>query len=122
MRLIALLLLCLCATVVWAGQTTPFKLDIGQGGKCVKDPEWMRKNHMQLLKHQRDEAVRKGARDDKVSLKTCVECHASTKDNSVIARDDSFCVACHRYEAVKLDCFECHSGVRKSYWLKRNAK
>lgn len=122
MRLIALLLLCLCATVVWAGQTTPFKLDIGQGGKCVKDPEWMRKNHMQLLKHEREEAVRKGARDSKVSLKTCVECHASIKDNSVIARDDSFCVACHRYEAVKLDCFECHSGVRKSYWLKRNAK
>ncbi len=82
----------------------------------------MRTNHMYLLKHQRDEAVRKGIRDPQISLKNCIECHASTVDDSVIARDDSFCVACHRYEAVKIDCFECHSGIRKSAWLQRKAK
>jgi len=77
---------------------------------------------MHLLTHQRDEAVRKGMRDEKISLKNCIECHASIKDDSVIAREDSFCVACHHYEAVKIDCFECHSGKRKSAWLQRNAK
>ncbi len=107
---------------VQAEQTTPYKLDIGRGGHCVKDPQWMRQNHMHLLKHQRDEVVHKGIRDEQISLKNCIECHASTKDDSVIARDDSFCVACHRYEAVKIDCFECHSGTRKSAWLLRNAK
>ena len=90
------------------------KLDIGKGGQCVEEPQWMRKNHMKVLMHQRDETVHQGIRDGKYSLKNCIECHASTKDDSVIARADSFCVGCHRYEAVKLDCFECHSGKRRS--------
>lgn len=123
MRLwLASMLLCLCVPAAWAAEPNAPKLDIGKGGQCVEDPQWMRKNHMHLLKHQRDEAVRKGIRDEKLSLKNCIECHASLKDDSVIARDDSFCVACHRYEAVKTDCFECHSGMRKSAWLQRNAK
>lgn len=117
-----LLLLDLCVPTVWAEQNTPYKLDIGRGGHCVKDPQWMRQNHMHLLTHQRDEVVYKGIRDEQISLKTCIECHASMKDDSVIAREDSFCVACHQYEAVKIDCFECHSGTRKSAWLLRNAK
>lgn len=118
-----LFLLFLAVSPVWAADSAVPKLDIGKGGQCVEDTQWMRKNHMHLLKHQRDEALRKGVRDEKVSLKNCIECHASTKDNSVIARDDSFCIGCHRYEAVKVDCFECHSGTRKSAWLQqRNAR
>ncbi|MDH2917311.1 MAG: hypothetical protein PXX77_10615 [Gallionella sp.] len=121
MRLLASLLLCLCVPLAWAGNANMPKLDIGKGGQCVKDTQWMRQNHMHMLKHQRDETVHKGVRDDN-SLKNCIECHASVKDDSVIAREDSFCVGCHRYEAVKLDCFECHSGLRKSAWLQRKAK
>lgn len=122
---VSLLLVLLCMPAAWAAQTDqtlPYKLDIGRGGHCVRDPAWMRKNHMHLLIHQRDLVVHKGIRDPVISLKNCIECHASTRDDSVIARDDSFCVACHRYEAVKIDCFECHSGIRKSAWLRRNAK
>ncbi|OGT21900.1 MAG: hypothetical protein A2342_00120 [Gallionellales bacterium RIFOXYB12_FULL_54_9] len=119
-RLLLTILAVLCFSAQ-AAESTP-KLDIGKGGQCVEDPQYMRKNHMHLLRHERDETVRLGIRDVKHSLKNCIECHASTKDNSVIAREDSFCVACHRYEAVKIDCFECHSGVRKSAWLQRNAK
>jgi hypothetical protein len=102
----------------YAVEHTP-KLDIGKGGQCVKDPQWMRKNHMHLLKHERDEILRKGIREQNTGLKNCIECHASLKDDSVIAREDSFCVACHKYEAVKIDCFECHSGTRKSAWLRQ---
>ncbi len=121
-RMMKILTLCLLFFVVsaWAGDSPATRLDIGKGGQCVKDPQWMRKNHMHLLKHQRDDVMRKGIRDEQVSLKNCIECHASTKDDSVIARDDSFCVGCHRYEAVKIDCFECHSGIRKSAWLQGN--
>ena len=118
----ASLLLCLWAPAAGAAGADLPRLDIGKGGQCVEDTQWMRKNHMHLLKHQRDETVRKGIRDERLSLKNCIECHASLKDDSVIARDDSFCVACHRYEAVKTDCFECHSGKRKSAWLQRHAK
>jgi predicted CXXCH cytochrome family protein len=116
------LLLCLCIPMVWAADASTSRLDIGKGGQCVEDPQWMRKNHMHLLKHGRDDALRRGIRDEKHSLKNCIECHASTKDDSVIAREDSFCVGCHKYEAVKVDCFECHSGTRKSAWLQRNKK
>jgi len=118
LTILAVFFLCFTAQ---AAESTP-KLDIGKGGQCVEDPQYMRKNHMHLLRHQRDETMRQGIRTGKYSLKNCIECHASTKDNSVIAREDSFCVACHRFEAVKIDCFECHSGVRKSAWLQRNAK
>ena len=83
------------------------KLDIGKGGHCVADPQWMRVNHMKVLFQQRDETVHLGIRDGKYSL-------ASLRDNSVIGREDSFCEGCHRYEAVKIDCFECHSSKRSS--------
>ena len=119
---VLLMLVVFVVQPAFAAGATP-KLDIGKGGQCVEDTQWMRKNHMHMLKHQRDEALRKGIRDEKISLKNCIECHASMKDDSVIARADSFCVGCHKYEAVKLDCFECHSGKRKSAWLQqRDAK
>jgi len=105
-----------CLTGI-AGATESYglpKIDIGKGGECVKDTKWMRKNHMHLLYELRDKTVHKGIRDDKLSLKNCIECHASTKDNSVIGRADSFCEGCHRFEAVKIDCFECHSSKRSS--------
>ena len=120
MRLLVTLLLCLCISAAWAAEASAPKLDIGKGGECVRDPQWMRKNHMHLLKHQREDAVRKGIRDEQVSLKNCVECHASKSDNSVVAREDSFCVGCHRYEAVKIDCFECHASKRRTARAKKD--
>ncbi len=114
MRLLATLLLCMSFSMALAGESNAPRLDIGKGGECVRDTQWMRKNHMQLLKHQRVETVRKGVRIEKDGLKNCVECHASKTDNSVLAREDSFCVGCHRYAAVSIDCFECHSSKRKA--------
>ncbi len=85
-------------------------LDIGQGGKCVDDPRFMRLNHMQLMRHQRDETVHQGIRGGKYSLAGCVDCHASKKNHSVLGTDQNFCQGCHVYAAVKIDCFECHSS------------
>ena len=82
----------------------------------------MRKNHMLLILHQRDESVRKGNRIEKDGIKNCVECHASLTDNSVTARNDSFCVGCHRYAAVSIDCFECHSSKRKTALVMKDEK
>jgi hypothetical protein len=81
-----------------------------KGDKCVRDTEYMRRNHMSLLKHQRDETMHKGIRTTQYSLKGCVDCHASPKNNSVIGTSENFCQGCHSYAAVKLDCFECHSS------------
>lgn len=74
----------------------------------------MRKNHMELLKHQRDETVHKGIRTTSHSLNGCIECHASRKNNSVVGSDRNFCQGCHSYAAVKLDCFECHASKPKA--------
>ena len=68
----------------------------------------MRRNHMDLLKHQRDETMHGGMRGAKYSLKACIECHASQKTGSVAQAQTDFCVSCHSYAAVKIDCFECH--------------
>jgi predicted CXXCH cytochrome family protein len=106
----------------WATEAIAPKLDIGKGGQCVRDPQWMRKNHMHLLKHQRDETVRKGIRVEQDALKNCVECHASTRDDSVTAREDSFCVGCHRYAAVRIDCFECHASKRRAALAMKDVK
>jgi [DsrC]-trisulfide reductase subunit J len=92
-----------------AGPTGP-KLDIGKGGHCVEDPKFMRVNHMKLIVHQRDETMRKGIRGSKYELTNCVNCHASSKNNSVLGSSENFCQGCHEYAAVRIDCFECHSS------------
>lgn len=81
-----------------------------KGTQCVADPVFMRRNHMDLMKHQRDDTVHAGMRDGKFSLKQCVACHASRDTGSVAAGPNDFCVSCHSYAAVKIDCFECHAS------------
>ncbi len=106
--LAALLALSL-ASPVQAADIAP-KLDIGKGGQCVEDPKFMRSNHMKLIIHQRNETVRRGIRGSKYDLTNCVECHASSKNHSVLGSNENFCQGCHAYAAVKIDCFECHSS------------
>lgn len=118
-RIAVLLAVCIAAsalapTSVFAVDNSPMpRLDIGRGGKCVDDPKFMRKNHMDLLKHQRDETVQQGIRGGKYSLAVCVDCHASKKNNSVLGSNENFCQGCHAYVKVKIDCFECHASKRK---------
>ena len=110
-RLIHLLLLAFAflAMPVHAGAGVPRPIvTIEKPGECVAAPEVMRRTHMDLLKHQRDETVHKGLRTSKTSLSACIECHASKKTGSVLGSNENFCQGCHTYVAVKLDCFECH--------------
>ncbi|GAB4213621.1 MAG: hypothetical protein Fur007_08210 [Rhodoferax sp.] len=81
-----------------------------QGGQCVADPAFMRRNHMKLLKHQRDDTMHGGVRTGVFSLKQCVSCHASPVSQSVTAQPGDFCRSCHEYAAVQIDCFECHAN------------
>jgi len=81
-----------------------------RGEQCVADPAFMRLNHMDLLKHQRNETVHRGVRDPRASLRGCIECHASSASGSVAAAPADFCASCHAYAAVKVDCFECHAS------------
>ena len=84
------------------------------GTQCVADPALMRRSHMDMLKHQRDETVHGGIRGAKASLKDCIDCHASPASGSVAAAPGDFCVSCHRYAAVTIDCFDCHTGKSRT--------
>jgi hypothetical protein len=85
-------------------------LDRARSGPCIEDPQVMRRIHMDLVKHGRNDTVHLGIRDRKTSLAACVDCHANAKDGSVVGSDTHFCQGCHAYAAVKIDCFECHSS------------
>ncbi|MEP7182795.1 MAG: hypothetical protein ABI886_11460 [Betaproteobacteria bacterium] len=83
-------------------------------GRCVEDTAFMRRNHMELLRHQRDLTVHDGIRTTKHSLANCVTCHADAKTGRVTGSKDAFCEGCHTYAGVKLDCFECHADRPKA--------
>jgi len=98
------------------------KIPQAKGDTCVEETAFMRRNHMTVLKHQRDDTLRKGIRTKKHSLQGCLDCHAvfetsASKSPVSIKSEKHFCNSCHNYVAVKIDCFDCHSSkpfVRKS--------
>jgi hypothetical protein len=99
-----------------AGEVTPAAgpaLDAARSGPCVEDPKLMRRSHMDFLKHDRDDTVRRGIRGVKHSLSACVDCHANAQDGRVLGSERHFCQGCHAYAAVKLDCFDCHASTAR---------
>ncbi|MBK6862765.1 MAG: hypothetical protein IPG91_03960 [Ideonella sp.] len=93
-----------------AGRGLEPTIERARGEACVAEPAFMRRNHPELLKHQRNETVHQGVRDARASLKGCIDCHASSATGSVAAAKTDFCVSCHSFAAVKVDCFECHAS------------
>jgi hypothetical protein len=106
----------LAVSAVLAAETSGAKPAFGptvktyKGDKCVEDTDYMRRNHMKVILHQRDETMHRGIRTQKHSLKNCVDCHADPKTNSVLGKD-GFCESCHVYASVSIDCFTCHSAA-----------
>jgi hypothetical protein len=84
------------------------------GEHCVEPTEFMKRNHMKLVLHERKLTVHEGIRTKKYSLKNCIYCHATpTRENPEVRSvlgEGHFCQSCHAYNAVKIDCFECHSS------------
>ena len=87
------------------------------GGQCVRDTEFMRRNHMELIKHDRDVTVHQGIRTVDGSLSACISCHANKgEDGHYIPVDaeqgiggEQFCAGFHSYTGVSMDCFQCHA-------------
>jgi hypothetical protein len=97
----------------WGSAETKPDLDPGiaadAGPVCVRDTDYMRINHMVLLKKERTDAVRQGTRIQKYSIKECFTCHEYEK----------FCKECHEYNSVDPTCFGgsvgtggCHSTTQ----------
>lgn len=112
LRFAACVALALPALAFAAERTPKPYIIIDKPGRCVADTESMRRNHPEMLKHQRDRTMREGIRTRQYSLNGCVECHASSKTGSVLG-EQGFCQSCHTYAGVTLDCFECHASKPK---------
>lgn len=66
--------------------------------ECVRDTEFMRLHHWELLRAVREEVVRYGKRGE-IGISKCRECHVSR---------ERFCDRCHNSVNLKPDCFGCH--------------
>jgi hypothetical protein len=85
-----------------------------EGGQCVRPTDWMRRNHMDLIQHDRDVTVHQGIRTVDGSLSECINCHVNQDDSGApmpVNGPDQFCAGCHEYIGTTLDCFSCHSTV-----------
>lgn len=116
LALAAVLTVAVGTGVARADGVVPFPMipKAAPGTTCVKDPDVMRRTHMDLLKHQRDDTLRRGVRGTDTQLQDCLTCHA-VKDASgrIVSAEskDHFCVTCHAYAAVQPDCWQCHASV-----------
>lgn len=103
--------------------------DDKDSAECAEAKKWMRRNHPDVLTHERDRTMREGIRaraDSKPlygSLRACVSCHIEKDDKTgeypAIESRDHHCSGCHQKVAVKLDCFECHSTKPDAITIKR---
>lgn len=121
-----LLLVCLSALSAFAvatdegvssGRVPKPVIPQAQGDRCVADTAFMRRNHMDLLDHQRDETVLEGLRDEAFSLKDCISCHAVKGPGNMpvtVSDPKHFCRSCHDYASVNIDCFQCHASRPES--------
>lgn len=117
--ILAVLLICAAATAYATENTTMDSgvpqplIAMGQGDSCVEDTDYMRRNHMNMLKHQRDETMHKGIRVEQYSLKECINCHVVNGPDAIpvtVSSPQHFCRSCHDYAAVNVDCFQCHAS------------
>lgn len=110
--LVGMVLLMTLSVIGIAGASDLPVFPKAKGGGCVEETQTMRRNHMELLKHQRDITLRQGVRGSKHALKDCVGCHAAEgKDGKAVPVNapGQFCASCHSYAAVSMDCFDCHA-------------
>ena len=79
---------------------------------CVAPTAFMRRNHFELIKHQRDITVHEGIRKTDNSLAGCVDCHVRMDAQGAqvpVNAAGEFCAGCHEYTGASLDCFTCHA-------------
>ncbi|MBF0340177.1 MAG: hypothetical protein HQL95_04345 [Magnetococcales bacterium] len=99
MSFLILVLIAAWTMALSIGEAGPPQPEKAVRGPCVRDAEWMRRNHMDFLKHKREETVREGIAVKSESFLACAGCHQSR---------ERFCDRCHAYAVVAPNCFECH--------------
>ena len=113
--ILIVLLLGWCPGVI-AGDRSALWPDIpaATGTPHPEGNEYWRKNHMTLMRHDRNLTMREGDREIGASLKKCFDCHTVTDSSGAALTytdDRHFCRSCHDFAAVKVDCFVCHRST-----------
>ncbi len=83
-----------------------------KGEACIAPIDEMRRTHMSMLLHKRDQTMHEGIRSKHASLTECINCHVTPDAKGDVARiesDKHFCASCHIAASVTIDCFECHA-------------
>lgn len=118
MRILVLICALLLAGVASAGDLR-YGPDIPKatGAPHPEGNDFWRRNHMSLMKHDRDLTMHEGDRDIQASLKECFDCHTVVADGKPVTYQDErhFCRSCHDYAAVKVDCFSCHRSTPSGF-------
>ncbi len=108
-----LVMLGLMTGAAFAGDLYP-EIPKATGEAHPEGNEYMRVNHMDLLRHDRNLTMREGARDTDNSLAECLDCHAVKGPDAkpvTIKSEEHFCRVCHDFAAVRIDCFQCHNSA-----------
>ncbi len=95
----------------------PMPTASASSGHCIMPTPFMRRNHMQLLMHDRRTEVHQGVREQGHNLEDCMNCHAVRDEQGrAVPITDSrhFCNKCHGSAAVAIDCFSCHRSTPES--------
>ncbi|MCX8038205.1 MAG: sulfate reduction electron transfer complex DsrMKJOP subunit DsrJ [Candidatus Sumerlaeia bacterium] len=103
---------------VRAGEIKTFQSRPAPAGiTCVLPKKQMREQHMALLKQWRDQVVREGdhtpvklvnGQTMELSLTNgCMKCHAK-EDCGPYRAHATYCVDCHDYVGIRVDCWTCH--------------
>ena len=121
------LLVILIISPLQAGDTSHIhpKIPKANGENCVRDTEFMKKNHMEFLFERRDLVVIQGVRSKRESFNMCLSCHAVKNSEGIPVSHKNpqhFCRTCHDFAAVKIDCFECHLSVPDQTIIGENFK
>lgn len=111
--LVVLVLGLLLAPMAFASGVPKPDIPKAKGLHCVRNTEWMRRNHMKLLMHERYLVVHKGIRNEQETLPGCMSCHVRRLPDGhypSVTSKKFFCNSCHTYVGVRIDCFSCHTN------------
>lgn len=113
---LALFLVLISAGAAWSQDRPSLwpEIPAATGEPHPEGNAYWRRNHMDLMRHDRDLTVHEGDRRIAASLKQCFDCHTARDDRGeVLSYADSghFCRSCHDYAAVRVDCFTCHRST-----------
>ncbi len=94
------------------GRVAVPEIAIAKPGACVAPTADMRRNHMKYAPPPARSHGARGPARSALQPQALRRLPAARETGSVLGKD-GFCASCHAYASVSIDCFECHSPMRR---------